>query len=288
MTLLVDVVVRSSAILAVILVVLPFLRRRSAALRHGVLAGAMAASAVVVPLSFALPAWTVEVPPTIAATLADTAAPCRTHSLSRSRRLRRGSPPATLLAALWAIGVAIGVGLLVASFLRLHRIVVRAGRRARWAVAPRRRRRSGIGRPSPPPYPLADRQAGRPGDVGRVQATDPAAGWRATEWSRRGSTRCSATRSPTSSARTGSCSWPPKGSGRSTGSTPSTGLRAAGCGAKANKPAMTPCSVSECRLPTTLSISWTSPGVAGRRHCPWPPSCRWLVPQRSNGELLPC
>ncbi len=59
---LLDVMLRSSAILAVAFLVLPCLRRRSAALRHSVLAGAMAASAAVLPLSWALPAWTVQVP----------------------------------------------------------------------------------------------------------------------------------------------------------------------------------------------------------------------------------
>ncbi len=69
MSLLLDVVLRSSVILAATLVVLPFLRGRSAALRHSVLAGAMAASAVVVPLSWTLPAWTVQVPAAMAAPL---------------------------------------------------------------------------------------------------------------------------------------------------------------------------------------------------------------------------
>ena len=101
MTLLLDVVLRSSVILAATMVVLPFLRRRSAALRHGVLAGAMAASAVVVPLSWTVPAWTVEVPAAVAVSLSDTAAlpalPETTPVEVRHRRgvlrRRRCSPP---------------------------------------------------------------------------------------------------------------------------------------------------------------------------------------------------
>ena len=74
MTLLLDVVVRSSVILAATLVALPFLRRHSAALRHSVLAGAMAASAMIVPLSWTLPAWTVEVPAALAVPVSETSA----------------------------------------------------------------------------------------------------------------------------------------------------------------------------------------------------------------------
>jgi TonB family protein len=126
MSLLLDVVLRSSVILAATMVVLPFLHRRSAALRHGVLAGAMAASASVVPLSWTVPAWTVEMP--AALTLSETAA---LPTLPETTPVEVTAPPghvaqATLLATLWAVGVALGVGLMAVSFFRLHRIVARA------------------------------------------------------------------------------------------------------------------------------------------------------------------
>ena len=128
MSLLFDVVLRSSVILATTMVVLPFLRRRSAALRHAVLAGAMAASAVVVPLSWTMPAWTVEVPAVVTASRSDSAvlpAPSEATPVEVTA-LPEGVAPATLLVTLWAVGVALGVGLMAISFFRLHRIVARA------------------------------------------------------------------------------------------------------------------------------------------------------------------
>jgi TonB family protein len=128
MTLLLDVMLRSSVILAATMVVLPFLRRGSAALRHAVLAGAMAASAVVVPLSWTMPAWTVEVPAVVTASLSEPAAlPAQSAAAPVGVTASPGRvAPATLLAALWAVGVTLGVGLIGVSFFRLHRIVARA------------------------------------------------------------------------------------------------------------------------------------------------------------------
>jgi TonB family protein len=60
MMFLLDVVIRSSLVLLAGLGATALLRRRSAALRHAVLATALFAAAVVVPLSRAVPAWTVQ------------------------------------------------------------------------------------------------------------------------------------------------------------------------------------------------------------------------------------
>ena len=57
-----DIVLRSSAILGVGLISHVLLARRSAALRHFVLAAAILLSAAVVPLSLALPSWDVRLP----------------------------------------------------------------------------------------------------------------------------------------------------------------------------------------------------------------------------------
>ncbi len=94
MTVMLDIMLRSSAILGAGLLALPLLRRRSAALRHSVLAGAVAASGIVLPLSWALPAWTVQVPEAVAVPLpvsgeAPTVAPQRTPSLLRRFLNRR-------------------------------------------------------------------------------------------------------------------------------------------------------------------------------------------------------
>src|SRR3954468_2407929 len=59
-----DVVVRSSAILVAGLAAHLLLARRSAALRHFVLAAAIVLSAAVVPLSLVLPSWNVRLPAT--------------------------------------------------------------------------------------------------------------------------------------------------------------------------------------------------------------------------------
>ena len=128
MSILLDTMLRSSAILGVALLALPFLRRCSAAFRHSVLAGAMAAAALVLPLSWALPAWTVQIPTALTAplpvsveapalgdaTVVDTVEPARRPSL------------ASLMVAVWAIGVMAGALALALAFGRLHRVVSRA------------------------------------------------------------------------------------------------------------------------------------------------------------------
>ena len=57
MMLLVDLAIRSSIVLLLGLGLRALLRRRSAALRHRVLATALFASASVAPLTLVLPAW---------------------------------------------------------------------------------------------------------------------------------------------------------------------------------------------------------------------------------------
>ena len=62
MTPLVDLAVRSSILLAAGLFISTCLKKRSAALRHRVLATSLVAGALVIPLSFVLPEWTVSLP----------------------------------------------------------------------------------------------------------------------------------------------------------------------------------------------------------------------------------
>ena len=62
MSLLLDLAIRSSIILAIGLLLDARLRNRSAALRHYVLAATVFAAAAVVPFSMALPAWEVSLP----------------------------------------------------------------------------------------------------------------------------------------------------------------------------------------------------------------------------------
>ena len=62
MTLLVDLAVRGSVVLLFGLAVAACQHRRSAAVRHAILAMAIAASIAVVPLGRLLPSWEVEIP----------------------------------------------------------------------------------------------------------------------------------------------------------------------------------------------------------------------------------
>ena len=62
MTLLLGLAIRSSAILAVGLLLSACLAKRSAALRHRVLAAALLSAALVLPFSLVLPEWNVTLP----------------------------------------------------------------------------------------------------------------------------------------------------------------------------------------------------------------------------------
>jgi TonB family protein len=128
MSLLLDVLLRSSGILVATLIALPFLSRQSAALRHGVLAGAMVASAVALPLSWALPAWTVEVPTTVAQASGVFGAPsvASTTPVADAVEAARAPALATLMMFAWAVGVVVGAGVLALAFGRLRQIVLRA------------------------------------------------------------------------------------------------------------------------------------------------------------------
>ena len=100
--------------------------------------------------------------------------------------------------------------------------------------------------------------------------------------------RCWRTSSPTSRDATGPCSLRPRGSGSSTGSIPSLGSSAAGCGGRASAPATMrswPRASTVRRMRPTCS-PW--PAVCARpvsRGCPRRP---WPVHPVSKGESVPC
>jgi TonB family protein len=115
------------------------LRRRSAALRHCVLAGAIGAAAAVVPLGFVLPAWEVSVP---AAT-----APAHTRPLPAAPAsvvIAADPDPrdtgkydrASLLPAAWLAGFVAAAAMLLAGMARLKWIAFRAEhvRDRRWTL----------------------------------------------------------------------------------------------------------------------------------------------------------
>jgi TonB family protein len=128
MSVLLDVTLRSSGILVVALVALAFMRRRSAALRHSVLAGAMAASAVVLPLSWVVPVWTVQVPAAMSAPVSvplETSAVADATAVDAAESAQRPTLT-TLMVTGWAIGVIVGAVMLALAFGQLRRIALRA------------------------------------------------------------------------------------------------------------------------------------------------------------------
>jgi len=118
-TLLVDATIKISVIVACALAAAAMLRKRSAALRHGVLAAALVCATAIPILQFVVPAWgatPVDQPITVLATLssdADIAIP--------------GAPPppsplamaSALAGTLWLTGIVVSVGLLLVGLSRL-------------------------------------------------------------------------------------------------------------------------------------------------------------------------
>jgi TonB family protein len=122
-----DVLLRTSAILGAGLIAHGLLGRRSAALRHFVLAGAILLSAAVVPLSLALPSWDIRLP----------SWPHRTATVSSVVTVATGTtavaPSAssavdlkTIIVIAWACGFAFTALLLLVEGWRLVRISARA------------------------------------------------------------------------------------------------------------------------------------------------------------------
>jgi beta-lactamase regulating signal transducer with metallopeptidase domain len=132
MTLLLALVVRSSLVLLAGLLLTSLLGRRSAALRHFVLATTILAATAVVPLSLVLPAWEVDVPaPVPSAPLSEASAPLAMagNGNTTARRVepreqrQTGAPP---LVIVWMAGFIIAAGMLLTGILRLTRIASRA------------------------------------------------------------------------------------------------------------------------------------------------------------------
>ena len=138
MSIALDLVIRSSVILAAGLAIEALLRRRSAALRHAVLASAIVASISSLPLAFLLPAWEVSVPMPVPPTATPAASvPAIRYHASTSTPSRARRDPAVLVGAVWAAGTVAGLALLLASLGRIIRIGQRARhvRDRRWTDA---------------------------------------------------------------------------------------------------------------------------------------------------------
>ena len=143
MTLLVGLAIRSSVVLALGLLVSACLGRRSAALRHRVLAAALVAAAVVMPFSLALPAWTFTLPARASDTSATAAsavlvtspnsavaAPVEEPGAAPLGTLQHLAAPKTpsFILLVWLAGVLVAAGTLIAGLVQVTRVARRASR----------------------------------------------------------------------------------------------------------------------------------------------------------------
>lgn len=135
-SLLLDALVRSTGLLLAGLAATVVLRRRSAALRHWVLAATIAAAALGTPLAWALPDWPVAAVPTPAVfrfepaapmpavvETAPAAAPAQTPDRAVAPIAPSPLPP---FGVIWMLGFVAGLVSLVAQIVRLARISARA------------------------------------------------------------------------------------------------------------------------------------------------------------------
>ena len=271
-SILIDLAVRSSVILAAGLVIAAALRGRTAALRHAVLSCALLGAVAVVPIHLMLPPLQVSLPsvPRAAVTMRDTSAtPDRSNWYPGATRVRVHS--ASCLCRRGRVGRG------------LWRRAVHLAGRARPAAADRAARDTRDGRPVGRSAEAVARDYGLSRRVALLQTDSPVCSPRGASGGhacccrpapaagrRIASASSSATSWPTSGGTTGACRSAPKRSRRSSGSTRSSGWPARACGARASGRAMTSCCGSACRPATTPRICSTSRGCAAGLGTPGP------------------
>ena len=143
MSLLIDLAVRSSVVLAVGLLLDAALKNRAAALRHCVLAGAVAAAAAVIPLSLALPSWKITLPVSMQAAAIQPSTAVAVMFAPPNAPARPVAPAAegvSPVAGIWLAGFVVAAAMLLSGIARLARIAARAERvrNGRWARMTRR------------------------------------------------------------------------------------------------------------------------------------------------------
>lgn len=128
MTLLVGLAIRSSAMLAVGLLLAACLAKRSAAVRHRALALSLLAAAMIVPLSLVLPGWHVTLPARASEPSPTVSSPVRVE-VQASAAVAPQSAERTAVSAivlLWLAGAFAAAGTLIAGVVRVRRIAARA------------------------------------------------------------------------------------------------------------------------------------------------------------------
>jgi TonB family protein len=128
MTPLLEPVLRSAVILLIGLMTSALLARRSAALRHCVLAVTIFASAAIVPLHLTIPQWAVPVNVRLTRTVesAVTVVPAATPASTPKEPTSRQPQAASMLVLLWLAGFAVTGATLLAGVGRLARVAARA------------------------------------------------------------------------------------------------------------------------------------------------------------------
>jgi TonB family protein len=119
-----DIAIRSSVVLAAALGVTALLSRRSAAVRHWILAAGVFASIAVVPLSLTLPGWALPMPATATAIEPATA----NELVVRAAAARPRSWPVTptqALAIAWAAGAALSLAAIAIGYVRIRQLTSR-------------------------------------------------------------------------------------------------------------------------------------------------------------------
>jgi TonB family protein len=137
-TLLAGFAIRSAVVLAAGLLLSTCLAKRSAALRHRVVASTLLAAALVMPVSLVLPGWNLTLPgrtidtgstkPAAASTEAPTSIPAELPAPRTTSHGPRATDSVSPIVIAWLAGVLAAAAALVAGLARVNRVAARASR----------------------------------------------------------------------------------------------------------------------------------------------------------------
>jgi TonB family protein len=131
-TLVIGLAIRSSVVLAAGLLLSAWLAKRSAALRHRVLAASLLGAALVMPFSLALPEWTVTLPARAIDASPEPSPVLHVEAQAPTPTATAPAPPVrdaiSPIVLVWLAGVLVAGGILVAGLVRVSRLAARASR----------------------------------------------------------------------------------------------------------------------------------------------------------------